>query len=225
MSTQRSVHAARGSCWLSSPFDGWDPVKPASRVPGAQRPAPHSQGAMSGKARGPLGRSTSAVGYSAGGQQPMPRRAPSRRSPEEDAQRPEGALRDTRSTGQTPQVHALTGPFETPNVLKGTFETSSHPRINQQRRSTLPRVLSGHGRALRARPGGGGAARSAGPAKPGLSREAGPSREAGFAYRTNKPPRQGSVVAADTPRAGRQPCPSSVVVAFSRVGGNYLSAS
>jgi hypothetical protein len=27
-------------------------------------------------------------------------------------------------------------PFETVNVLKGTFETSSHPRINQQHRST-----------------------------------------------------------------------------------------
>jgi hypothetical protein len=35
---------------------------------------------------------------------------------------------------QTPQVHAMKVPFETVNDPKGTFETSGHPRINQQHR-------------------------------------------------------------------------------------------
>jgi hypothetical protein len=35
---------------------------------------------------------------------------------------------------QTPQVHAMKVPFETPNDPKGTFETCSRPRINQQHR-------------------------------------------------------------------------------------------
>jgi hypothetical protein len=33
-----------------------------------------------------------------------------------------------------PQAHAMKVPFETPNDPKGTFETSSWPRINQQHR-------------------------------------------------------------------------------------------
>jgi hypothetical protein len=114
----------------------------------------------------------------------------------------------------------LGGPHRTLSVSKGTLATcvrvgqagaagreGAHQDVQRPPRhprniNHVPNTPFGHGRAL-ARP-----AQRAKPAARARRSRAFP-RSGLRAYRAKQDPWQGSVVAAGTPRAGRQPCPQS----------------